>query len=148
MKTKLLQMVALLALGCSQVFGHTNAEIGPGGGRILDFSKDESLHGEVTLKDGKFHVALLDKDLKPVPISNQALTATSGNRQKPEKLAVEKQGSHFVVQAVPAGEWVIFQLRVTPKAKPITARLEYNTHPCPACKSAEWLCKCAPAEEK
>ena len=40
------------------------------------------------------------------------------------------------------------QFKLTPKAKAITARLEYNTSECEACKNPEWLCKCKKADEK
>ena len=72
--------------------GHGGVWIGPNGGRILEFSKNESMHGEVTVKDGKFHIAVLDKDMKPEKMGKQSLTATGGTREKPEKLAVEKTG--------------------------------------------------------
>ena len=122
---------------------HGDVELGPHGGRILEFSKNESMHGEVVFKDNHFQIALLDKDMKPVPIAEQELTATSGDRAKPEKLTVEKKDGAFVVPAVKSGEWVIFQFRENAKAKPITARLQYDLTVCSACKEPEWLCKCA-----
>ena len=148
MKPALLHLAAVLTLSLSSAFGHSDNEIGPNGGRILDFSKNQSIHGEVTVKDGKFHVALLDKDLKPLPIKEQSLTVTGGDRQKPEKLAVEKKGDYFVVPTVKEGQWAIFQFRETASAKPVTARLEYDTKPCPECKNPEWLCKCASAKDE
>ncbi len=56
----------ILALTASFAFGHGDIELGPNKGRILEFSKNETMHGEVTEKDGKLHIALLDKDMKPV----------------------------------------------------------------------------------
>jgi hypothetical protein len=145
MKTKLTALI--LALTASFAFGHSNIELGPNGGRILEFSKDETMHGEVTVKDGKFHVALLDKAMKPVALTEQTLTVTGGDRNKPEKFAVEKQGEHFVLPTVKEGQWVIFQYRDTPKAKPITARFEYETKACGECKKEEWLCACGSKED-
>jgi hypothetical protein len=42
------------------------------------------------VKDGKFHVALLDWELKPVGLSEQTLTATSGYRAKPENSQLKR----------------------------------------------------------
>ena len=141
MKKYLLTLLSSLALS-AVAFAHGEVEIGPNGGRILEFSKDESMHGEVIVKDGKFQIALLDKDMKPVALAAQELTASSGNRAKPEKLPVEKNDGKFVVPTVKEGEWIIFQYRETAKAKPITARLQYDTKACGECKKPEWLCVC------
>lgn len=144
MKTNLLSILAVLALGLIRSFGHEGVELGPNGGRILEFSKDESTHGEVTVKDGKFHIAVLDKAMKPVALDTQVLTATSGDRAKPEKLTVEKAGGHFIVPMLKGDDyWVIFQLKPTPAGKAVTARLHYDAATCEKCKKAEWLCACA-----
>lgn len=146
MKLKL--TTAFLALASSFAFGHGNIEIGPDGGRILEFSKNETIHGEVTVKDGKFHVAIRDKEMKSVALADQTLTITGGDRNNPEKLPVEKQGDHFTAPTVKDGQWVIFQFRETPSAKPVTARFQYETSTCGECKKAEWLCACAAEEAK
>ncbi len=127
---------------------HGEVEIGPNGGRILEFSKNESMHGEVLVKDKQFHIKLLDKDMKPVVLAEQELAATSGDRAKPEKLAVEKKDGVFVVPLVKAGEWVIFQFRESAKGKPVTARLQYDLTICSACNAAEWMCRCAAKDAK
>ena len=44
-----------------------------------------------------FQIGLLDKDMKPMPIEKQTLTATTGDRSKPEKLTVETKDGKFVV---------------------------------------------------
>jgi len=106
------------------------------------------MHGEVTVKGDKFHIALLDKDKKPVAITEQTLTATTGSRTEPVKLTVEKDAKGFLMPAVKAGDWLILQYKDSPKAKAITARLEYNTSECEGCKKAEWLCECKPDGEK
>jgi hypothetical protein len=147
MKKHILTLLSSLALNAA-ASAHSDVELGPNGGRILEFSKDQSVHGEVTVKDGKFHIAVLDKDMKPVALQTQELTATSGDRKKPEKLNVEKKDGKFVVATVKEGEWIIFQFRETAKAKPITARLQYETKPCPECKKPEWLCVCAAEKGK
>jgi len=144
MKTKLI----LFSLIASLSFAHEGVELGPNKGRILEFSKNETMHGEVIVKGDKFHIALLDKDMKAVAMAEQTLTATTGDRDKPVKLVVEKDAKGFVVPVVKAGEWLILQYKDTPKARAVTARLEYNTSECEACKKAEWLCECKPNAEK
>jgi hypothetical protein len=121
---------------------HEGVERGPNGGRILEFSKDETMHGEVTVKDGRFQVALLDKDMKPVAVTAQALTATSGDRTKPVKLTVKTEPRGFSLPVVPEGDWLILQFRSSSDARPITARMEYNTKTCDGCSAPEWLCQC------
>ncbi|MDZ4405539.1 hypothetical protein [Prosthecobacter sp.] len=142
------RLITLLSLFTAVAFAHEGVELGPNKGRILEFSKNETMHGEVIVKGDKFHIALLDKDKKPVAMDKQTLTATTGERDKPVKLAVEKDAKGFVVPVVKAGEWLILQYKNSPDAKAVTARLEYNTSTCEECKKAEWLCECKPAAEK
>ncbi len=132
-----------LVLAAASAFAHGEVEVGPNGGRILEFSKDETMHGEVIVKDGKFQIAVLDKVMKPVALGQQVLTATSADRANPAKLNVEIKDGKFVVPTVKEGEWIVFQYRESAKAKPITARLQYDTKPCGECKKPEWLCICA-----
>lgn len=144
MKTKLI----LLTLISTLTFAHEGVERGPNGGRIVEFSKNETMHGEVLVKGDKFHIALLDKDMKDVPMAEQTLTAITGDRESPTKLAVEKDAKGFVVPVVKSGDWLILQFKNTPKAKAVTARFEYNTSICEGCQAQEWICKCMPEEEK
>lgn len=144
MKTKLI----LLTLISTLTFAHEGVERGPNGGRIVEFSKNETMHGEVLVKGDKFHIALLDKDMKTVPMAEQTLTAITGDRESPTKLAVEKDANGFIVPVVKSGDWLILQFKNTPKAKAVTARFEYNTAICEGCQAQEWICKCMPEEEK
>ena len=145
MKTKLILILSFIT---SLSLAHEGVELGPNGGRILEFSKNETMHGEVTVKGDKFHIAVLDKDMKAVAMDKQTLTATTGDRSAPQKLVVEKDAKGFLVPLVKAGEWLILQFKNASGEKAITARLEYNTAICEECKNAEWLCKCKPAAEK
>lgn len=141
MKSKLIALLILTTT--SLLSAHEGVELGPKGGRILEFSKNETLHGEVTLKDGKFHVAVLDKDMKPLKIEKQTLSAISGDRKNPQKLAVEVKGDQFVVPALSGDDYyLVFQFKPAPDAKAVTARLHYNAANCSGCNSPEWLCKC------
>ena len=140
MKTKLSTL--LLALTASFAFGHEGIELGPNKGRILEFSTNETMHGEVTAKEGKLHIALLDKDMKPVKVDAQTLTATAGTRDKPVKLEATKTESGFTLTAPQDGEWLILQYKESGTAKPITARLHYNLKICDPCSNPEWICAC------
>ncbi len=147
MKTSFLSLIAVLLLGFTRALAHGGVELGPNGGRIVEFSKNETLHGEVTLADGHFHVRLLDKDLKPLGITGQSLVVTGGDRGKPEKPTVEKKGDQFVFPAPKGNSYLLaFQFKETQTSRTIIARFEYDATICSACNHPEWLCKCA-AEE-
>ena len=92
MKTKLTTIIIALTAGFA--FGHGDIELGPNKGLILEFSTNETMHGEVTDKDGKLHIAILDKDMKP---EAQTLTVTAGTRQAPVKLEVAKDETGFTL---------------------------------------------------
>lgn len=137
-----------LSLLASLSFAHEGVELGPNGGRILEFSKNETLHGELTVKGDTFHILLLDKDLKPLALAEQKLTATTGDRESPRKLEVGRDSRGFVLPAVKPGEWLILQFRNSPADKAVTARFEYNTAICEECQAPEWICKCKPETAK
>ncbi len=140
MKTKLTTL--LLALTASFACGHGDIELGPNKGRILEFSTNESMHGEVTSKDGKLHIVVLDKEMKPVKIADQSLIITAGTREKPVKLEVIKAADGFTLAEPAADELIIIQYKETTDTKPITARLHYNTKKCDPCSNPEWRCAC------
>ena len=124
-------------------FGHEEKQLGPNGGRVVDFSKDGSVHGEVVEKDGQFQIQLLDREMKPLTADQQRLTALVGDRSKPEKLAVEKRDGRFVFPAQKRDDyWMILQYQASAEAKPVTARFHYQSKPCPTCNKPEWLCDC------
>lgn len=124
-------------------FAHSDKEIGPHGGRILEFSTNQTLHGEVTLTNGTFHVAVLDKEMKPLPLKEQSLVVTGGTRSNPEKPKVEKRGNHFTFPALKGDSYMlVFQFQEDAAAKPIIARFEFDKATCPTCKKGEWLCDC------
>ncbi len=148
MKKKLTTL--LLALTTAFAFGHGGVELGPNKGRLLEFSKDETMHGEVTVKDGKFNIALLDKDLKPVKVEAQSIAVTSATaeRGKATKLEVTKTDTGFSVPVVKDGSWLILQYKDSAKAKAVTARFQYDTGNCDGCDKPEWLCECKPEHDE
>ena len=133
----------LLTLTTGFAFGHGEIELGPNKGRIIEFSSDESLHGEVLEKDGKLHIMLSDKDMKPVKIEAQTITATAGQRNNPTKLEVTVQGDAFTLTTPAEGEWLILQFKASADAKAVTARLHYDTKKCDPFSNPEWRCGCA-----
>lgn len=147
MKHTIASLFTTIALTISAL-AHGGVELGPNGGRILEFSKNETTHGEVTVKGDKFQIEILDKDKKPVALADQELTATSGDRNNPQKFTVEKKDGKFTIPLVKDGEWIVFQFKENPKAKAITARLQYDTENCAECSNPEWLCKCKEEDEK
>jgi hypothetical protein len=146
MKTKLTTLI--LALTAGFALAHEGIELGPNKGRILEFSTDETMHGEVTEKEGKLHIALLDKDMKGVIAEGETLTATAGTRQAPVKLEVTRDKSGFTVPTPKEGEWIIIQFKGSGSDKTITARLHYDTGKCAPCGNPEWRCACADAKGK
>jgi len=134
----------LLASTASLLLAHSGVELGPNGGRILELSNNETMHGEVTVQGGQFHIAILNKDRQPAAVSQQSLSATTGDRAKPQKLEVTRDAKGFHLPLVKAGEWLILRYKESDNAKAITARFEYDPSTCEACKNPEWLCKCKP----
>lgn len=148
MKTTLLSLIGTVVLGLSAL-AHGDIQLGPNGGRIVEFSKNETMHGEVTLVNGVFHVALLDKDMKPVELKDQSLIVTGGERSSPEKPKVGKDGNHFVFPALKGDEYPLaFQFKEGPNSPAITARMTYDATTCSACKKAEWICACSSKDAK
>jgi hypothetical protein len=149
MNHRFLTLLLLAALGAARALAHGGVELGPNGGRILEFSENETMHGELTLTNGTFRVALLDKDMKPVALRDQTLTVSGGSRLNPQKPVVEKQGAHFVFPALKGDRYaLVLRFTDTPPSRTVTARLEYDAAVCSGCGHAEWLCKCPPAKGK
>lgn len=142
-------LTALTALITSAAaYAHGEIEIGPNGGRLIEFASAEGLHAEVVLKGDKFIVGLYDeKAKKAVSVNAQTLNVTVGDRSNPKKVEVEKTKEGFSFEK-PAGDdfWIIMQVRASEGAKARTGRLHYEAKACPECNKAEWLCACA--EEK
>lgn len=140
---KLHTLVLAISLFTGTAIAHEGIELGPNKGRILELSDNETMHAEVTEKEGKLHIALLDKDMKPVAIAAQEITATAGTREAPEKLTIEKSDKGFLLPAPPTGQWIIVQYKESAEAKAVIARLHYNTKVCEPCQQPEWRCACA-----
>lgn len=99
---------------------------------------------EFTLEDNKAQIELLDATLKPIPLTEQSLTLIAGPRANPTRLTGTKADNKFVAGPLPEGDdyFIIFRLKETKDAKPITFRLHYYTQTCEECDNVEWLCIC------
>ncbi len=146
MKTLAATLLTSLALAISAL-AHGNVEIGPNGGRLVEFSGHSEIHAEFVLKDGQFVIGLYDeKTKKEVPVTSQQLTVT--HKEANKKLSPELKDGKWTV-AKPDGEdfWLIIQLKETAEAKAKNGRLRYNASTCSACNSQEWLCRCGGENE-
>lgn len=138
-------LLAMLALPL-HALAHGSAPLGPKGGRLVPLSADQSLQGEVTFKEGRFFVELLDRDLKPVTLGDQTLSVVGGDRSQPQRPEVSRDGNRFVFPALKGTRYLlVLQYRATASAKPVNARFEYDATKCGSCQNPEWLCRC-PAE--
>lgn len=141
MKTKL---IALTTLALSLAFATAAEKIkAPNGGRIVEGAKPPV---EILLtKERKFEVRFLDDTGKVVTPGTQVVTAITGERTAPVKLAFAKDGDKLVSdKAVPEGNNlpVVLQIAAKEGEKPVTDKFSLNTSPCPECKLLEYACTC------
>ncbi|MFN0129967.1 MAG: hypothetical protein ACKV19_25160 [Verrucomicrobiales bacterium] len=143
MKRKLLITLITLALGLLAAPAHERITVGPGDGRLAFLDSTATPSAEFNVKEGKIHITLLDKDLKPISLADQTVAITAGEKGKARKLVVSKEGNDFVAP-LPEGEdyWCIFQLKEKKDAKAITFRVHYRSEVCAECQKAEWRCIC------
>lgn len=142
MKLILLTFVLSLGLGL-RAWGHGGAPLGPNGGRLLEFSKDHSVQGELTLTNGTFRLTLLDAQKKPIALNDQVLAVAGGDRNQPTKPVVTRDGNQFVFPALAGKKYpLVFQFRATADARPVTARMTFDSSTCSGCNHPEWLCRC------
>lgn len=123
---KKLLTTIVLAISATLAFAGPDIELGPNKGRVIALSADKSARGEITLKDGTFHVSLLDKDKKVIPSGEATLAVSGGTREKSAKLEVTKTETGFSFPAVKSGEWLIFQFAPKEGAEAFTSRVVYN----------------------
>ena len=86
-----------------------------------------------------------DAHLKPVPATEQVVTATAEAKSGKVKLAFEKKGDVLVSKTkLPAGEGynVVVQFKQTADAKPLNLRFALDLSICAECKRAEYGCIC------
>ena len=142
MKSTLSTLIIATVICCTSN-AHERITIGPGNGRLSYLDSATTPNAEFNVKEGKAHITLLDKDLKPITLTSQALSLTAGEKGSAKKLEVTKSENDFVA-TLPAGMdyWCIFQLKEKSDAKAITFRIHYNAVDCGECKMPEWRCTC------
>jgi hypothetical protein len=137
MKTR----IAIIAtLAASLAFASAAEKIkAPNGGRVIDAVEP---HAEFLLtKEKKVEIRFLDDAGKVVAPGEQVVTATTGDRANPTKLAFTKDGDKLVSdKAVPEGENLPVVLQIKPKegGKTVTEKFNLNLSNCPTCDHAEY----------
>jgi hypothetical protein len=143
MKRRLLLLLLASCFATHLARAHGAVDLGPNKGRLLEFSRDKSVRGEIVLKEGEFRVGLLDKDLKPLPIATQSLAVITGDRDNPTTLKVEVKENQFAFpQHQKEKHHLILRYRVAPDSLPVTVRVPFDPSECSGCKQPEWLCTC------
>lgn len=116
---------------------------GPKGGRILT---TEAPHAEFFVQpDRTVAVSFYDSDLKPVAVSERAVTATAEAKSGKVKLEfTEKDGALVSKDPLPEGDnyTVVVQIRDSVVAKPKNYRVLFHDEVCGECKRAEYACIC------
>ncbi len=122
---------------------HQEAMAGPNGGKVIQVVEPH-LEFFVT-KDRKVQITALDKDGKAVPIAEQSVKVTGGDRSNPTRMTFAKEGEVLVSDiAFPEGNDfpVVVQIKVTPDAKTVIEKFNLNLNDCPTCKHQEYACTC------
>jgi hypothetical protein len=131
MKRILIAAIAAVVLATS-TYAHERITIGPKGGRVVYLDSTSVPNVEfVVNKDNRAEIALLDKERKPIALTDHAITVTAGPRASAKKLTVEKQADSFLTEAIPADApyTVVIQIKENAKAKPLIARVNFNPAP-------------------
>ena len=148
MRAELCALILSLAFGGTAMAAEP-VELGPKGGRLLALNPERSGYAEVTSDNNSFYIELLDRDLKPVVIDQQTLTAVGGERRAPQRLPVETRDNRFVTP-VPAGDevWMLLQIKPSPGARKFRVRFHHDVTSCPECGKQRWLCECDAKKSK
>ncbi len=142
MRTHLIALFIAAATTLTAI-AHERITVGPGDGRLAYLDSTATPSAEFNVKEGKAHITLLDKDLKPITLADQTLVITAGEKGAAKKLEVTKAGNDFVA-TLPAGKayWCTIQLKEKKDAKALTFRVHYDAVECGECKKPEWRCTC------
>lgn len=122
---------------------HAKKIAGPNGGRILTAVEP---HLEFFLtEDRKVKITAVDDAGKAVPLGDQSVTVTGGDRSNPTRLSFTKEGNSLISdKAFPEGDMlpVIVQIKATPDAKTAIEKFTLNLSDCPGCDYLEYACTC------
>ena len=122
---------------------HDHVEAGPNGGRVLH-AVEPHLEFFVT-EDRKVQITALDEDGKAIPIGEQNVRVTGGDRSNPTRMSFEKEGDVLVSDiAFPEGNDfpVVVQIKSSADAKSAMAKFNLNLADCPTCDYKEYACTC------
>ncbi len=143
MKTTRYLAAACIALAASAAALVAKPIPGPKGGRILT---TDAPHAEFFVeKDRSVVVSFYDKDLKPVPLTGQVVSATAEAKTGKVKLDFgEKNGALVSTAKLPEGDDynVVVQIRDNATARPKNYRVLFHDEVCGECKRAEYACVC------
>ncbi len=122
---------------------HSKKIAGPHGGRIITTVEP---HLEFFLtEDRKVKITAVDDAGKAIPLGDQSVTVTGGNRTNPTRLSFAKDGNSLISdKAFPEGDMlpVVVQIKTSPDAKTTIEKFNLNLNECPTCKHAEYACTC------
>lgn len=122
---------------------HAKKEAGPNGGRVITATEP---HFEfLVMPDGKVKITFLGEDGKATALKAQSVTAVSGERAAPTKLAFAKDGESLVSdKPLPEGKMIpiVLQVKVTADAKAVTEKFTVNLAQCSSCDHKEYACTC------
>jgi len=115
---------------------------GPKGGKLLENTPPRAEF--FVEKDGKVVITFYDAKLKPVPVSDQAVTVVAQAKRKATLEFEKKDGALVSKTPLPEGDGytVVVQIKAKPDAKPQNLRIQYETHTCGECKRPEYACIC------
>lgn len=155
MKTNMTILAAILGLALSPAIRaeekdhdhkeHAEAKkiVGPNKGRIVTATEP---HFEFFVTaDRKVKVTFVGDDGKVVAAKDQTVTAISGDRSSPVKMAFAKDGDSLVSdKALPEGNAVpvVLQVKLSADAKTVTEKFNVNLAKCPSCEHPEYACTC------
>jgi len=116
---------------------------GPKGGKLLE---NEAPRAEFFVeKDRTVTITFYDAKLKPVPATEQVVTAIAEAKSGKAKLEFEKKGDVLVSKSkLPEGDGYTIVVQFKPKPDGFTKnfRIAYDEGKCGGCKRAEYACTC------
>ena len=122
---------------------HDHAKAGPNGGRVLH-AVEPHLEFFVT-EDRKVRITALGEDGKAIPIGEQTVRVTGGDRSNPTRMSFEKKGDVLISDiAFPEGNDfpVVVQIKTAPDVKTEMEKFNLNLVDCPTCDYKEYACTC------
>lgn len=122
---------------------HEKRESGPNGGRVF-FSVEPHFEFFV-MEDRKVKITFLGEDKKAIAASGQTVSAISGKRRKPTKMAFLSAGGSLISdKPLPEGGMVpiVLSVKVSPDAKAVTEKFTVNMADCAECDLKEYACTC------